>query len=66
MKDKLFCIKKYVMAPNAKIAIKREKQVEVDDLWIDDEWRRNNDDKLERVIGFKQTKKHGKEKEAKK
>lgn len=50
----MFVIKKYVMAPNAREAIRRERKVEVDDLWIDEDWRKNNNDKLTEAIGFRQ------------
>lgn len=48
----MFVIKKYIMAPNAREAIKREKKTEVDDLWVDEEWRKNNKDRLADAIGF--------------
>lgn len=39
---KLFIIKKYIMANNAKQAIKLDKTTEVDDVWIDPDWQKNN------------------------
>jgi hypothetical protein len=51
-KDKLFVIKKYVMAPNAKAALRKERKTEVDDIWIDDDWRKNSKDNLAAAIGF--------------
>jgi hypothetical protein len=50
--NKMFVIKKYVMAPNAREAIKRERKVEVDDLWVDEDWRKNKSDRLADAIGF--------------
>ncbi len=40
---KRFVIKKYVMANSAMEAIKREKLVEVDDLWIDEDWKKEHE-----------------------
>lgn len=52
MKEKLFVIKKYVKARNARSAIKLEKNIEVDDCWVDEEWRKNGTDKLAEAVGF--------------
>ena len=38
---KLFVIRKYIMADSAKDAIKKEKEHPVDDVWIDEDFRRN-------------------------
>lgn len=51
-RDKLYVIKKYVKAPTAAIAIKRERDCPVDDVWIDDEWRKNERDRLADSLGF--------------
>lgn len=40
--NKLFVVKKYVWATSAKQAIQREQKVIVDDVWIDEEWKRNS------------------------
>jgi hypothetical protein len=40
--DKLYVIKKYVYAKNAKEAMLREKYSSVDDIWIDDDWKKIN------------------------
>lgn len=39
---KLFIVKKYIMATDAKHAIKLDKTSEVDDVFIDADWQRNN------------------------
>jgi hypothetical protein len=52
MKDKLYIIKKYVKAKSAAQAIRKEKTVQVDDCWIDDEWRKGEKDNLAAAIGF--------------
>lgn len=51
-KDKLFVIRKYVMAPNAQAALKKEKKVKPDDVWVDEEWKKGNVDRLAESIGF--------------
>ncbi len=50
--SKLFVIKKYVWAKDARQAIKKEKDVSVDDVWIDDDWKKQQDLKTQ-PIGFK-------------
>ena len=43
MKEKkLFIIKKYIMATDAKNAIKLDKTSEVDDVFMDADWQKNN------------------------
>ena len=39
-KHKLFIIRKYIMAKNANDAIKKDKTSPVDDVWVDDEWKK--------------------------
>lgn len=50
--DKLFVIKKYVRALNAAQALRKERRQPADDCWVDEEWRKNNTDKLADAIGF--------------
>lgn len=50
--NKLFIIKKYIMAKSASDAIKKDKKSPVDDVCIDDEWRKNNVNKPEQTVGF--------------
>lgn len=37
-KQKLYIIKKYIMASSVKEAIRKDKETEVGDVWIDDKW----------------------------
>lgn len=46
---KLFVVRKYIYAKSAKDAIKLEKTKDVDDVWIDTDWQKNN---LSCAIGF--------------
>lgn len=39
---KLFVVRKYIMAKDSLEAIKLEKKAPVDDVWVDDEWRKSN------------------------
>ena len=39
---KLFVIRKYVLARSAKEAIRAERKAPVDDVWLDDDWKKAN------------------------
>jgi len=41
-KDKLFVVRKYIYAKSVKEAIKKDKTKEVDDCWVDDDWKKEN------------------------
>lgn len=47
--QKLFVIRKYIMARNAKEALKKDLTTPADDVWIDNDWQKNN---LASAIGF--------------
>ena len=51
-KNKLFIIRKYVRARTASDAIRRDKITPVHDVWIDEEWKRNQNTNLAEAIGF--------------
>mgnify|MGYP001616646614 CR=1 FL=1 len=56
MKDKLFIVRKYIKARSAREAIKKDKIHPVDDVWVDDDWKKENYkelNNLENCIGFK-------------
>lgn len=42
-KLKQFVVRKYIMAKSASDAIKKEKQFPVDDVWIDDDWKKTQE-----------------------
>lgn len=52
--DKLFVIKKYVMAKNAFHALKKERKHAPDDCWVDEDWKRKQEDVVDyqSAIGF--------------
>ena len=52
MKQKMFVIKKYIMATSAKEALKKELKIPADDCWVDEDWRKNNKDNLAEAICF--------------
>ena len=47
--DKMFVIRKYVKAKDALSAIKKDRKTQVHEVWIDDEWKKNQ---LASAIGF--------------
>lgn len=51
--QKMFVIKKYIMASSAKDALRKERKAPADDCWIDEEWRKSEKDNLANAIGFK-------------
>lgn len=51
--EKLYIVRKYVWASSARGAIEKEKTQKVDDCWIDDDWRRNNPQDINKQVGFK-------------
>lgn len=51
MTQKLFIVKKYVWANSASQAIRKEKSTPVDDVWIDDDWKKNSNTPKD-AIGF--------------
>jgi hypothetical protein len=52
MKPKLFIVRKYIMAKDAKQAISLDQKNPVHDVWIDEEWSKGNRDKLQDSIGL--------------
>lgn len=51
-KDKLFIVKKYIYAKNAAEALRKERQYRPDDVWVDEEWRKEHKTQLSSAIGF--------------
>jgi hypothetical protein len=48
---KMFILRKYVRAKSASDAIRKDKQTPVDDVWVDDDWKKQQN-ALENAIGF--------------
>ena len=51
-KDKLYIVRFYVRAMNAVEAIKKVKNKNPDDVWVDDEWKKAQNNNLADAIGF--------------
>ena len=50
--EKMFVVRKYVKAESAEQAIKKEKKQKPDDVWVDEDWKKNNIQKKD-AIGFR-------------
>jgi hypothetical protein len=50
--EKMYIIRKYVMAKSAQDAIRKEKGHPVDDAWVDEEWKKNNPVISKPPLGF--------------
>jgi hypothetical protein len=46
----LFVVRKYIMAKSAAEAIRKDKHTAVDEVWVDDDWKKNGN--LASAIGF--------------
>lgn len=54
MKNKLYIVRKFIMAESAAQAIKRDKVTEVDEVWVDEKWKENNMSNEKKDIKFNQ------------
>lgn len=50
--EKRFIIKKYIMATSTQQALRKERKVRPDDVWVDEDWIKNNPTQLVSAIGF--------------
>jgi len=50
--EKRYIIRKYIMATSCQQALKKEKRSKPDDCWVDDDWKKNNENGLVSAIGF--------------
>lgn len=46
--NKLFIVRKYILASSAKEAIKKDKTTPVDDVWVDEDFKKQ----LSSAVGF--------------
>jgi hypothetical protein len=53
--EKLFVVRKYIKAASAADAIRKDRRHPVDEVWIDDEWKKGAAARLEDAIGFSQS-----------
>lgn len=49
---KQYIIRKYVMAENARAALRIEKNIKADECWIDDDWKKQQSH-LAAPVGFR-------------
>lgn len=49
---KMFVVKKYIMAHSAQEALNKERKVRPDDIWVDEDFRKENKYELESSVGF--------------
>jgi hypothetical protein len=50
--QKLFIVKKYIIATSAHEALKKERTIRPDDVWVDEDWKKDNPNRLISAIGF--------------
>ncbi len=49
---KRFVVRKYIMAKSVHDALKIERRIRPDDIYVDEDWKRDNPNRLESCIGF--------------
>jgi hypothetical protein len=52
LKPKLYVVRKYIKALTAADAIRKERKASVEEVLVDDEWRKNQTDSLAGSMGF--------------
>lgn len=50
--QKMFIIRKFIKAASAKDAIRKDSRSPVDEIWIDEDWKRAEIQKLAEPVGF--------------
>ena len=50
--EKRFIVKKFIMAKSAHEALKKERRIRPDEVFIDDDWAKANPNQLTSVIGY--------------
>lgn len=50
--EKLFIVRKFIMARSVQEALSKEKKVKPDDCWIDEDYRKKQTEQLTPAIGF--------------
>lgn len=51
-KEKLYIVRKYIMAKSASEAIKKERKIIPDDVWVSDDWMKENKSDLTSAVGY--------------
>lgn len=52
-KLKMFIVRKYVLAESIGEVLRKERRIKPDDVWLDDEWKKNNPEVQGQEMGFK-------------
>lgn len=50
--QKRFIVRKYIMAKSAQEALRKEKVTRPDDVWVDEDWKKENPNQLQSAFGF--------------
>lgn len=50
--EKLYVVRKYIMATSAKQAILKDRTAPVEDVWVDTDWQKRQTEILASAIGF--------------
>ena len=50
--EKLYVVRKYIMATSAKQAILKDRTAPVEDVWVDTDWQKRQTEILTSAIGF--------------
>lgn len=50
--NKRYIVRKYIMARSAQEALRIERRSKPDDVYVDDDWKRDNPNQLQSAIGF--------------
>ena len=51
--EKMFIVRKYVMARSVAEAIRKERMIVADDVFVADDWRKSQTDNLAKAIGYR-------------
>ena len=49
----MYVVKKYIKAASAQEAIRKDAKHPVDDVWVDEEWKKGQANELAHAIGFR-------------
>lgn len=52
--QKMYVVRKYVMAESVSSALRKERKVKPHEVFVDEDWRKQNKDRLADAIGFYQ------------
>ncbi len=50
--QKRYIVRKYIMANTAQEALKKERKYRPDDVYVDDDWKRDQSNSFDSAIGF--------------